>query len=256
MWIVSLLLIVLFWFGDAAVDATIFMPEKNFLQSLLEPEPVELWMRSVISTLLLGFGIYAGNAVREQREAHQALYEQRAQLQAEIERRKSLEAELREQADTDPLTSVYNRRRFYEFLQYELERVQRYDGSFSLILCDIDHFKQINDRYGHHVGDEALKSFCGTISANLRSVDVMARWGGEEFAILAPGIKLPEAVNLAEKLRQLTHERVLVSETALTISLGVTEYQLGDDSDSLLKRVDEALYLAKQRGRNRAVAAP
>ena len=92
--------------------------------------------------------------------------------------------------------------------------MQRYDGYFSVILCDIDHFKDINDRYGHHVGDEALKSFCGTISANLRAVDVMARWGGEEFVILAPGIRLQEAVNLAEKLRQLTQERVLVSETA------------------------------------------
>ena len=120
MWLVGVVVIMLFWLVDAAVDSTIFEPEKTFLQALLRPEPVELWMRSVSSLLIFVFGLYAGNAVSTQRRHQQQLRTQRSDLEDEIKRRTELEAELRELANTDPLTSVYNRRRFYEFLQHEL----------------------------------------------------------------------------------------------------------------------------------------
>ncbi len=255
MLIIGLILVIAFWLVDAFIDTTFFDTDKPFRQALFSPAPVELWMRSVITILLIVFGAYADRALAAQRKALQLIDVRTQELEVEIETRKHLEQILRELANTDPLTLAYNRRHFYEFLDRELERARRYQATFSVVLCDLDHFKDINDRFGHHVGDEALKMFCDAVRANIRSVDILARWGGEEFVVLAPGVSLDAALVLAEKMRNLAQGCVVGDGANLSISAGVTEYRAGDDADSLMIRADHALYKAKEQGRNRAVSA-
>ena len=160
---------------------------------------------------------------------------------------------MREIANTDSLTSVYNRRRFYKLLNREMKRVKRYGGTFSIILCDLDHFKEINDRFGHHVGDAALRGFCDTVKSHMRSSDSLARLGGEEFVVLTPNTAVAEAKVKAERLRKLARNYIIEGKKNLSVSVGVTEYQEGDDSDSLLMRADRAMYGAKARGRNKVI---
>jgi len=156
---------------------------------------------------------------------------------------------------TDPLTGLYNRRMFMELAKKELSRAQRYGEPLSLVLLDIDHFKKINDTYGHDAGDLAIRHVAEILRKNLRSADVVARWGGEEFVILLPKTELEEAVKVAEKLRRLVEGDLLKlpdgKTVRLTFSAGVSTFREGESLDQLLKEADEALYEAKRKGRNR-----
>ncbi|MBP2639891.1 MAG: diguanylate cyclase [Firmicutes bacterium] len=154
-------------------------------------------------------------------------------------------------AITDNLTGIYNRRKFDEVLAYEIQRTKRFGEPMSIILGDIDRFKKVNDRHGHLVGDEVLKIISRLFQNNLRQVDVLARWGGEEFIVLLPGTAGAEAVTTAEKLRQLVKKSQNEYQVFLTMSFGVAEYLSGDSVDTLLKKADLALYRAKGKGRNR-----
>jgi diguanylate cyclase (GGDEF)-like protein/PAS domain S-box-containing protein len=159
--------------------------------------------------------------------------------------------ELDQLATTDKLTRAYNRRKFDELVAYEIGRAERYQQVLSLIMFDIDHFKLVNDTHGHHVGDKVLVELTRMVKANIRSTDTLTRWGGEEFIILAPGIDLHKATKMAEKIRVAVAGHTFSEAGHLTISLGAVEYQLGDTPDNLLRRVDNALYRAKEQGRNR-----
>lgn len=154
-------------------------------------------------------------------------------------------------AITDNLTGLYNRRKFDEVLASEIHRTQRFGGFLSIILGDIDHFKKVNDKYGHLAGDEMLRNISCLLKRNLRQVDVLARWGGEEFIILLPETAGTEAMKTAEKLRQLIKKSQNKYNVSLTMSFGVAEYLPGDHIDSLLQKADTALYRAKGKGRNR-----
>jgi len=154
-------------------------------------------------------------------------------------------------AVTDNLTGIYNRRKFDEVLAYEIQRTKRFGEPMSIVLGDIDRFKKVNDRHGHLVGDEVLKIISRLFQNNLRQVDVVARWGGEEFIVLLPGTAGTEAVTTAEKLRQLVKKSQNDYHVFLTMSFGVAEYLSGDSVDTLLKKADLALYRAKGKGRNR-----
>lgn len=154
-------------------------------------------------------------------------------------------------AVTDNLTGIYNRRKFDDVLGYEIQRVKRFGEPFSIILGDIDRFKKVNDKHGHLVGDEVLKMISRLLKNNLRQVDILARWGGEEFIVLLPETAGNEAVKTAEKLRKLVKNSQNDYRVFLTMSFGVAEYLLGDSVDSLLKKADLALYKAKGKGRNR-----
>lgn len=153
---------------------------------------------------------------------------------------------------TDPLTELPNRRHFDAFLRQELEKVVRYQEPLSLLLLDLDHFKAINDTHGHLQGDEVLRRVANTLAAHIRGADAVARWGGEEFAVLAPKIALSAALELAERLRQAVSETELPQGIpAVTASIGVAEWVSGESAEGLLARVDRALYRAKETGRNR-----
>ncbi len=161
---------------------------------------------------------------------------------------------LNELATQDVLTHVANRFQFDKVLEYSISLSQRYGRTLSIMLIDIDYFKDVNDRYGHLMGDEVLKMLAKILSENVRKSDVVARWGGEEFVVLLPDSELSSAVKLAETLRIKIGEYNFNLDENITCSIGVVRWNEGENSDQLLRRVDEKLYLAKEGGRNRVVS--
>ncbi|MCB9709056.1 MAG: GGDEF domain-containing protein [Myxococcales bacterium] len=158
----------------------------------------------------------------------------------------------------DGLTDVYNKRYFSEELEKEMSRSRRYQRIFSLLLFDIDHFKQINDTYGHLAGDAVLRQIADLVRSRIRRDDSLARIGGEEFGILLPEVGQKGAAELAEKLRRLVETKVFAFEglkLSITISLGVAEWQPSITNEQMLiKTADEKLYEAKRAGRNQTKA--
>ncbi|WP_131110403.1 sensor domain-containing diguanylate cyclase [Sulfuricystis thermophila] len=158
-------------------------------------------------------------------------------------------------ARTDALTGLANRRAFDEVAQQEIQRAQRYGTPLTLVLADLDHFKAINDSHGHDVGDCVLQDFARILAGSVRNVDLVGRWGGEEFAILMPGTDLTEATQAAERMRrQVEQAQLCIEETTCryTASFGVAAFRADMPTlASLLGRADMALYRAKRLGRNR-----
>jgi two-component system, cell cycle response regulator len=169
----------------------------------------------------------------------------------DITQRKRDEAAIHLLATTDSLTGIANRREFTTILTNEVARAKRYNTPLSLVMYDIDFFKLVNDNYGHDVGDSVLQALTRLVKQNIRSVDVVARWGGEEFMLLMPQASLAAAFAAADKLRLTIADYRFDKVVHLTVSFGVSEFDPEDNLNSLLKRVDDALYLAKQNGRNR-----
>ena len=173
----------------------------------------------------------------------------------DITERKQLERELRELATSDPLTGIANRRYFLDQLGEEMYRIDRYGGFAALLMLDLDHFKRINDTWGHAAGDQVLRHFTEQVGGRLRETDLIGRLGGEEFAVLLPETTLESAFSLAERIRRRVSEASVSSEKGeihYTVSIGVTEIAPADAiPDDPLVRADEALYRAKADGRNR-----
>jgi diguanylate cyclase (GGDEF)-like protein/PAS domain S-box-containing protein len=176
-------------------------------------------------------------------------------IMRDISEQKRLEEQLEEQATHDLLTGVSNRLRFEQVLSHEIHRSDRDRTPLSLIMFDLDHFKEVNDTCGHAVGDTVLTEVAERVARAIRSSDLLARWGGEEFMVLLPETGRTGAYNLAEKLRLVVAETSFPEVGPLTISLGVTQRRPGEAEDPLLSRVDSALYRAKSAGRNRVVYA-
>lgn len=176
----------------------------------------------------------------------------------DITARKKIERELeqilereRTLARTDDLTGALNRRQFFELAIHEYAVTKRYGQSLAVVLFDIDHFKRINDTAGHIAGDDVLRQVADLVRRHLRDADLFARYGGEEFILLLPSTTAAQAVAVAERIRQELHSTALV-----TISSGVAELAPNDDSiDPVIQRADNALYEAKQQGRNRTNSA-
>ncbi|BAN53209.1 MULTISPECIES: sensor domain-containing diguanylate cyclase [Pseudomonas] len=155
-----------------------------------------------------------------------------------------------ELAERDALTRIANRYRLEKSLQTECERAQRFRQPLSLIAMDMDDFKPINDRYGHARGDAALVLVADNLRTCLRELDVLARWGGDEFVIVLPQATLGEALEMAAGLRQVMDQLEPVGDCRLTMSYGVVQWQEGEDQHALLARADKALYRAKAAGKN------
>jgi len=153
-------------------------------------------------------------------------------------------------ARTDSLTGIHNRYSFMRRLEEEMMRVKRFNEVFSLIMFDIDFFKQVNDEYGHGVGDSVLIELVTVVNIHLREVDLFCRYGGEEFIVLLPNTSSQAAGELAERIRLTVAEHAFASVGTVRISLGVTECRMDRGIDELLKAVDTALYKAKNAGRN------
>jgi len=161
---------------------------------------------------------------------------------------------LRRLAEMDPLTSVFNRRAFLTLLDKAISQARRTQSELPVLVIDLDHFKRINDTWGHQCGDDVLRHFVGLAVSCLRKEDVMGRLGGEEFAIVLPNATPDGARVVAERLCALVAERPVMTEhgpIAVTVSVGVTQCTVGETPEVVLHRADAAMYQAKQRGRNR-----
>lgn len=158
--------------------------------------------------------------------------------------------QLKQLASTDCLTGLSNRVRLDEILQDELDRSRRFGHTFGLIIMDLDHFKEVNDTYGHQAGDTMLIEVGKLILQHLRSTDRAVRWGGEEFILIYLETDREETLQLAEELRQKIADHHFETVGSKTASFGVTLYHHGDTKDSIIKRADSALYKTKARGRN------
>ena len=174
------------------------------------------------------------------------------QLQQELEKSQ-------QEAQTDVLTSLFNKRGFEKRFELERIRAKQNETPFSIIMVDIDHFKKVNDTYGHLVGDSLLKSIANLLKSHLRKNDIASRYGGEEFLILLPETGIDGATAAAQKIRgNLSTKEWKLKETGesmgkITVSMGIALYKLNEPEEALIKRADDALYLAKNKGRNRII---
>jgi diguanylate cyclase (GGDEF)-like protein len=161
-------------------------------------------------------------------------------------------------SETDPLTGLANARRLFERLDTELARSRRYREPLSLLLVDLDGLKSINDQFGHHAGDEAIHGLADVIRSQLRETDLAARWGGDEFAVLAPSTSKSAAVALAERIRALIPRQSAAWHLSASLGVATIDPRREEDvvdSSTLMRAADAALYEAKRTGRNRVVVA-
>ncbi len=156
-------------------------------------------------------------------------------------------------ATKDPLTGIHNRHMFGELFSKELSIFKRHGSKLSLMMLDLDHFKNINDTYGHNIGDAVLKEFAALVTSSVREADIFARWGGEEFVLLLRNAGCEEAFGVGEKIRILLENSDFGEVDKVTCSIGITEIQLEDTLESAMERADSAMYRAKTQGRNQTV---
>ncbi|MDP2562735.1 diguanylate cyclase [Psychrobium sp. 1_MG-2023] len=219
----------------------------------------------IILSLISALAIYHVRSLVNRISAQKAQREETIRLKTknlhqEIEQHKVARAELQRLATHDPLTGIRNRRHFIDSLHNEIKRYQRYKSNFSLLMLDLDHFKKVNDTYGHDCGDYVLQCFAKEIQENLRQSDVFVRYGGEEFAIIATNTQLDAAERFAQKLTKTVEALTIIyhqQTVNITVSIGVAAPSLLKTSspESLISLADSALYQAKALGRNRAICA-
>lgn len=190
------------------------------------------------------------------RQALVRLAEANRLLAEEMRKVGVLNERLSELAHTDALTGLYNRRAYDQELAREWRRVQRNGAALSVLLIDADHFKSINDQHGHAVGDRVLQALAALIQRSAREIDVAARIGGEEFAVLLSDTGATSALNVAERIRSQIAQSDTMPVTGVTVSIGVATLAAEESAASLQHRADQALYMAKSQGRNRVVSAP
>jgi diguanylate cyclase (GGDEF)-like protein len=218
------------------------------LVMVLTPEVLLAGRLLGLIVTVLGAAALLIYAVGRERAAHDS---------AQTEKRHDLELlarNLDRQASTDALTGVFNRLKFDQELAIQILKAQRGGAALSLLMFDIDHFKAVNDRHGHQAGDEVLRNVATLVAQNIRPSDILARWGGEEFVIVAPQTTLAMARSLAESLRLRIAGARFGHVGTVTCSFGVTQFEITDSMDSLVARADGALYGAKIGGRNRVEA--
>jgi len=206
------------------------------------------------------------NARKELQKAHDelearvvqrtaALLKTNELLLVEIRERKIVEQKMRELSETDHLTGIYNRRKLFELLEGEVNMANRYDRPLSLLMFDIDRFKEVNDTFGHNIGDVVLKTTVRIIGGVIRRTDIFARYGGEEFILIMPETDLDSAQAVAEKIRGVIEHHLFPGADRITISIGIAAMSAEESDDALIRRADEALYAAKRGGRNRVEIA-
>ncbi|MCD6151706.1 MAG: diguanylate cyclase [Deltaproteobacteria bacterium] len=189
------------------------------------------------------------------RESNVSLQHKLTKAQQDVHVLQSQLAQITDLATIDELTGLYNRRALFSRLVEEHSRVERYKENFSLMIFDIDDFKQVNDTYGHQVGDAILKNLAHFLKGNLRTSDFISRFGGEEFIAILPSTEMEKARRVAEKMRHMLGKKVFEDKKGavkikITVSIGISQCTPGDTVDNLIKRADDALYMAKNDGKN------
>jgi len=221
-----------------------------------------LWVETVSVPVFDDAGLHIGyfgitRDTTERKRAEQALHEANHRLEAQLRHINELHEQLREQSIRDDLTGVHNRRHFVAVAEHELERAHRHGTALSLVMLDIDHFKNVNDVHGHPAGDAALKAVGSMLSATTRVGDLACRLGGEEFAVLLLGMSHDGAMERAERWRAALADMAIPTDGAalrLTASFGVATFPLHADTlVELMKVADTRLYRAKAMGRDRVI---
>jgi diguanylate cyclase (GGDEF)-like protein len=220
----------------------------------------ELMRSAIVAPLLLGAHVFGAIFLGASRPfaftgADMSLLVSFAATATEALQNAMLYAEVQRLATTDTLTEQFNRRRFFELGYLEIERYHRFGYPLSLIMLDVDNLKEINDSHGHITGDQVLRTVARRIRQNIRQIDILGRYGGDEFAILLPSTDLHLAVEIADRIRRSVVEAVIETDAgAILASLSLGVAQVNSDSTTLselLERADSALYIAKEKGRNR-----
>jgi len=189
----------------------------------------------------------------ESEKAMQEMANKIKELENEAQRMREKAQRLEFESIHDKLTGLFNRGAYNQKIEETLANLKRYNVPASLLVCDIDHFKKINDTFGHHVGDMVLKNLATLLTERLRKNDFVARYGGEEFAVILPHTTLDNAKTVGESVRSFIEKsRFLFKDTEIpiTISIGISEFRRGDDAVKVFERADTALYFAKRSGRN------
>lgn len=206
-------------------------------------------MLSIISVIIIGLVLLL---IYKEIQNKESL---RRKIQDSTQELKALNRQLAEMAHVDSLTGANNRRYLYEVAKKLIPFVKREEQNLSVAMIDLDHFKDVNDTYGHDVGDEVLKVFVEYVKSNIRESDIFVRYGGEEFVLLLPNTDLEHAKVLTEKLRSSIENCKKIDKVRFTISIGVAAFIISEDTiDTIIKKADEALYEAKDSGRNRVVS--
>lgn len=214
------------------------------LDSLSNPEAVS----AIVNALI--------RSTEEIRHTNAILQEQLKSSETQVRLLQEKIEILRVESMTDPLTAVANRKLFDHSLKQMVERAESTDTPLSLVLADIDGFKNFNDQFGHQIGDDVLRLVAFAIKNSVRGGDLIARYGGDEFAVLLPRTALKDALAVGENIRRAVMDRELVRRSTqeklgrMTLSIGVAQHQTGESSDAVVGRADRRLYVAKQRGRN------
>lgn len=246
-WLYAFLLVTIF---SALID--------DWLASTITPMD-ETAIR-VFFVLNMGFGLAAVYVVlnffvQQREQSHQAAVQVKKDLERSNEQLQENETKILQLMRTDGLTGVANRRHLDEQLQIELEKAQRYGSVLSVIMADLDNFKHINDSYGHLKGDEVIVTFTAVLNECVRSADFVARFGGEEFFIILPETGRAGAELLAERIRvAMQAKKIEGVPHSVTASFGLTEVLRHDALERIVQRADQALYQAKEAGRNRVVS--
>jgi len=246
--------------SDAARDRSAAAPPAETAHEAPPPAHSFTWLWLVVlGGLLLAWWTAWRHGQRMKEETERLARQQRVLKSAHSQLKRRSE-KLEHQSMHDPLTGALNRQAFGAELRDSIDHLAKYNLPLSLIVFDLDHFKQINDRQGHLVGDMALTLVVGVVREHLVSDDVFGRFGGDEFMVACPGQTAPQALALADTLRKAVAARAPLADPPipnLTLSLGVAQVdpEQGYGVDDLFARADAALYLAKQRGRNACVAA-
>lgn len=243
-------------FPDLLTPATSRVFEENFPRFLACGEVHNLEFEMVRRDGTLLPVLLSATAVRD---ANGQFLMSRSTL-FDLTERKRLESEIQRQARTDTLTGLHNRRYFFELAERELARGRRYNGLLAVLMLDLDHFKAVNDAYGHHAGDRVLRGFGEILARSVRDVDIAGRIGGEEFAVVLPEARAEQAVEVAERVRLAVAGADLRLEQGealhVTVSIGVAAAAAAEsDIEALLDSADQALYEAKRAGRNRVCIA-
>jgi len=207
--------------------------------------------------------VRAAERFREENVERHALIDRYRKLNEELEAKvdqrtlalRSSNEELELLANTDRLTGASNRRALDVALTAELDRSRRYESGLSVLFLDLDHFKEVNDRYGHGIGDQVLRGFVTELRRLLRDSDILGRWGGEEFIVICPETNASDVLHLADRIRARISEVDFGGAGKITVSIGVAELSAEDNAQDLVDRADQALYEAKKAGRNRCVLA-
>ena len=231
--------------ADSSIKESIeFIKRKPFKRLVVVNNEGKLIGMSMQKELI---ALAYGNWASIMKQHHEELVELNNLLSEQASRYKHLAA-------TDPLTGLYNRHKFIELYTTEAHAMHQRDQALSLMMLDVDYFKKINDNHGHNVGDDVLSSMAAIIKNTLRNIDIVSRWGGEEFVVLLPTVNIDQAHIIAEKIRANVEKHRFSEGLNVTISIGIHQIDEKDSLEESISKADNALYHAKQHGRNRVAA--